>query len=78
MIFVTINEPADREVFVNEEYDEVAGTTPHTFMLPAGQYRFETLTAARSVDYRANTPDLPNGSNVTIELELVDPPEPTD
>ena len=76
MIYVTVQGPANREVFVNGVYGEVAAMIPHTFMLPAGNHKFETLIAGQLVDFRGNCGDLPNGASVTISLAPVSPPQP--
>ena len=78
MIYVTVTRPEDREVYVNGVYEEVAATIPHTFMLPAGSHKFETLIEGRLVDHRGEVTDMRDGTRDTIELSPVIPPEPID
>ncbi|HVO02566.1 MAG TPA: PEGA domain-containing protein [Candidatus Cybelea sp.] len=76
MIYITVNQPAGRELYVNGVYDESAGTTPVTVVLPAGTHKFETLTPGHAVDFRQRVTNVPNGTKETIALTAVSPPEP--
>jgi hypothetical protein len=74
---VSVAQPEGRDVYVDGVYDEAAEKIPFTFMLQAGSHKFETLNANRAVDFRGRVTDLPNGSDVSISLVPVNPPEPT-
>jgi hypothetical protein len=70
MIFVTVNEPAGRPLYVDGNYDNDEGLIPVTVMLPAGPHLFETLNAATGKpDHRGRTDNtVPDGTGVTVAL----------
>ena len=72
MIFVTVNDPAGRPLFVDGNYDNDEGLIPVTVMVPAGPHLFETLDAAGKPDRRARTDNtVPDGAGVTIALKKI-------
>jgi hypothetical protein len=74
MIFVTVNEPAGRALFVDGNYANDEGLVPVTVMLPAGPHLFETLDAAAKPDHRGRTDNtVPDGTGVTIALAKLNP-----
>jgi hypothetical protein len=70
MIFVTVNEPAGRALFVDGNYANDEGLIPVTVMLQAGPHLFETVeTASGKPDYQARTDNtVGDGSGVTLVL----------
>jgi hypothetical protein len=70
MIFVTVNEPAGRALYVDGNYANDEGLIPVTVMAPAGPHLFETLDAASKPDYRGRTDNkVKDGTGVTIALK---------
>jgi hypothetical protein len=78
MIFITIIEPRNREIFVNGVYDDPLGPTPTLITLNAGSHIFETLTSGpgRLVDYTGSVDNVPELGSETIDLQPVVPPKP--
>jgi hypothetical protein len=73
MIFVTINEPAGRALFVDGNYANDEGLIPVTVMLPAGPHFFECVDATSGQpDCRARTDNtVGDGTGVTIALAKI-------
>jgi hypothetical protein len=70
MIFVTVNEPAGRALYVDGNYANDEGLIPVTVMIPAGPHLFETLNASSKPDYRGRTDNtVHDGTGVTIALK---------
>lgn len=70
MIFVTVNEPAGRPLYVDGNYANDEGLIPVTVMLPASAHKFETLDAKGVPDHRGRTDNkVPDGSGVTLVLK---------
>jgi hypothetical protein len=81
MIFVTIIEPRNREIYVNGDYDDPRGPSPTLITLNAGSHIFQTLTPGpgrRLVDFEGSVDDLDDWESKTINLSPVDPPKPKD
>ena len=78
MIFITIIEPRNREIYVNGVYDDPLGPTPTLITLNAGSHIFETLTPGlgRLVDYTGSVDNVPELGSETIDLQPVVPPKP--
>ena len=79
MIFVTVIEPRNREIYVNGVYDDPLGPTPTVVVLNAGSHVFETLTSgpgARLVDFSGSVNNVPELGSETVNLLAVDPPTP--
>ena len=78
MIFITIIEPRNREIYVNGVYDDPLGPTPTLITLNAGSHIFETLTLGpgRLVDYTGSVDNVPELGSETIDLQPVVPPKP--
>ena len=78
MIFITIIEPRNREIYVNGVYDDPLGPTPTLITLNAGSHIFETLTPGpgRLVDYTGSVDNVPELGSETINLSPVVPPKP--
>jgi len=69
MIFVTVNEPAGRPLYVDGNYANDEGLIPVTVMLQAGPHLFEALDANGAPDHRHRTDNtVADGSDVTIIL----------
>jgi hypothetical protein len=70
MIFVTINEPAGRPLFVDGNYANDEGLIPVTVMLQAGPHLFETINSATGdPDHRRRTDNtVADGAGITIVL----------
>jgi hypothetical protein len=78
MIFVTVIEPRNREIYVNG-VDDPLGPTPTLVTLNAGSHIFETLTSGpgpQLVDYTGNVYNVPELGSETIDLQPVVPPKP--
>jgi len=78
MIFITIIEPRNREIYVNGVYDDPLGPTPTLITLNAGSHIFETLTPGpgRLVDNTGSVDNVPELGSETIDLQPVVPPKP--
>ena len=73
MIFVTINEPAGRPLFVDGNYANDEGLIPVTKMLPAGPHLFETIdSVSKKPDHRGRTDNtVQDGTGVTLVLKKI-------
>ena len=69
--------PGGRDVYVNGNYEDVAGKTNEDFAVEYGLNTFETLDVWFRVDYRAKVEVNDDSPHVDTELEPVVPPEPT-
>ena len=79
LVTVDVTKPGNRLVYINGNYVEAAGNSSlNTFPLPTGNHILETLTAAREVDFRKRIRIRRDDDEVSVELDLVDPPEPID
>jgi hypothetical protein len=79
MIFVTIIEPRNREIYINGVYNNPLGPTPTLITLNAGSHIFETLTSGpgpRLVDFAGAVDNVPELGSETIDLSPVVPPKP--
>jgi len=77
MIFVTVIEPRQRQIFVNGVYSRPLGPAPTVITLEAGSHIFQTLTPGpgqRLVDFEGEVVDVPDFGNATIDLSPVIPP----
>jgi hypothetical protein len=76
LVTVRVSKPLNRLIYINGGYDEPAGnSSSDSFTVPAGGQIFETLNADRRVDNRKKFRVSPNDSDLTIELDPIDPPE---
>lgn len=81
MIFITIIEPRNREIYVNGVYDNPRGPSPTLITLRPGSHILQTLTPGpgrRLVDFEGSVDNVPDGESQTIDLLPVDPPKPKD
>ena len=81
MPFVTVRvtKPGNRLIYINGDYTEAAGNSSlDSFTVPTGGQLFETLTGSQEVDYRKEFRVKRIDTEVTVELDRVDPPEPVD
>jgi hypothetical protein len=79
MIFITIIEPRNREIYVNGVYDEPRGPSPTVITLNAGSHVFQTLTPGSSlVDFEGSVDNVDDWQGETINLAPVVPPKPQD
>ena len=79
MIFITVIEPRNREIYVNGVYNNPLGPTPTVVVLNAGSHIFETLTGGtgpRLVDFAGAVDNVPDLGSETINLSPVVPPKP--
>jgi len=79
MIFVTVIEPRNRQIYVNGVYDDPLGPAPTLITLNAGSHIFETLTSGpgpRLVDFTGTVNNVPELGSATINLSPVVPPKP--
>jgi hypothetical protein len=78
MIFVTVIEPRNRQIYVNGVYDDPLGPTPTLVTLNAGSHIIETLTPGPGplVDYTGAVFNVPELGSETINLSPVVPPKP--
>jgi hypothetical protein len=79
MIFITVIEPRNREIYINGVYDDPLGPTPTLITLNAGSHTFETLTSGPGpglVDYTGSVDNVPELGSATIDLQPVVPPKP--
>ena len=74
---VTLTGPTDRDVYVNGNYEDVAGQTNEAFAVEYGLNTFETLDSEFRIDFRAETEVNDETPHVEAALQAVDPPEPT-
>ncbi len=79
MIFITIIEPRNREIYVNGVYDEPRGPSPTVITLNPGSHIFQTLTpGSELVDYEGSVDGVADWESETISLLPVVPPKPQD
>ena len=79
MIFVTVIEPRNREIYINGVYSEPLGPTPTLVVLEAGSHVVQTLMPGRRlVDFEGDVIDIEDFGSATIDLSPVDPPRPRD
>ena len=69
--------PVGRNVYVNGNYEDIAGGTNEDFAVEYGLNTFETLDAQFRVDFRADAQVNDAAPHVDAALVAVDPPEPT-
>jgi hypothetical protein len=74
---VWLGGPVGRDVYINGNYEDIAGTTNDYFAVEYGLNTFETLDERFRVDFRAQVDVNDEHSRVKTELEPVVPPEPT-
>jgi len=74
---VTVTGPVDRDVYVNGNYEDIAGKTNDDFAVEYGLNTFETLDDQWRIDFRARVEVNDASPLVDAELGAVDPPEPT-
>ena len=73
MIFVTVIEPRNREIYVNGVYDDPLGPSPTVIVLNAGSHIFETLTSGpgpRLVDFAGSVDNVPDLGSETVNLSV--------
>lgn len=75
MIFIYVRSPASREIYVGTDYDNSFGVSPLTISRQAGTWTFSTVKNG-AVDYRGRVIDVIDGTNITLDLQPVIPPEP--
>jgi hypothetical protein len=74
---VRVTKPRNRLIYINGDYTEAAGNSSvDTFTVPTGGQLFETLTGDRKVDFRKRFRVKPTDTEVAVELDSVDPPQP--
>ena len=77
MIFVTVIEPRNREIYVNGVYDDPLGPSPTVIVLNAGSHIFETLTSGpgpRLVEFPPGSVDnVPDLGSETVNLSVSRP-----
>lgn len=69
--------PVGRDVYVNGNYEDVAGKTNDDFAVEYGLNTFETLDDRFRVDFRAKVEVNDENPHVEAALEPVGPPEST-
>jgi hypothetical protein len=71
MIFVTVNEPAGRPLYVDGNYANDEGLIPVTVMVPAGPHLFETIDSmTQRPDHRGRTDNtVADGTGITLALK---------
>jgi hypothetical protein len=69
--------PVGRDVYVNGNYEDIAGKTNDDFAVDYGLNTFETLDDRFRVDFRARVEVNDENPHVEAALEPVVPPEPT-
>jgi hypothetical protein len=80
MIFITVIEPRNREIYINGVYSRpLDRPTPTVVVLEAGSHIFQTLTPGpgeRFIDFEGEVVDVPDFGSATIDLSSVVPPRP--
>jgi hypothetical protein len=66
-----------RDVYINGNYEDIAGTTNDYFAVEYGLNTFETLDGRFRIDFRARVEVNDENSRAETELAPVVPPEPT-
>lgn len=74
---VTLAGPADRDVYINGNYEDIAGKTNEDFAVEYGSNTFETLDDQFRIDFRAEAQVNDDTPHAHTRLEAVDPPEST-
>lgn len=74
---VRVAGPEGRDVYVNGNYEDVAGQTNEFYAVEYGLNTFETLDDRFRVDFRVKVEVNDENSRPEKELEPVVPPEPT-
>jgi hypothetical protein len=69
--------PVGRDVYINGNYEDIAGETNDYFAVEYGLNTFETLDDRFRIDLRARVEVNDEHSRAKTELEPVVPPEPT-
>ena len=78
MAFASLHvaKPANRIIYLNGDYENPAGNSSNTsFTVPSGGNIAETLNGDGKVDFRKKFRVRPRDTDVTIELDPVNPPE---
>jgi len=76
-VTVSVSAPANRLIYINGNYTQPAGNTSRdSFVVPPGGQVFETVNGNDCVDFRKKFRVRRNDTEVTVELDAVDPPEP--
>ncbi|MCP4330628.1 MAG: hypothetical protein GY791_19715 [Alphaproteobacteria bacterium] len=75
--WVTVNGPADRNVYINGAYEAPSGKTGAAFPVEAGPNTFETLDARKRIDNRVKKTVKEGDLPCSVTLATVEPPEPT-
>jgi len=74
---VRVGKPQNRLIYINGDYSEAAGNSSNdSFTVPSGNQIFETVNGDDCVDNRKKVRVRPTDTQVTIDLDPVDPPEP--
>ncbi len=79
MTFVTVwvNKPSNRRIYIGGDYAQHAGnSSTDSFTVPSGGQIFETLNSGRQVDHRKRFRVRREDTEIRIDLDPVDPPEP--
>lgn len=75
---LTVTFPRNRIVYLNGNYNDPAGnSSTDTFTVPSGGNIAETLNANREVDFRKKFRVKATETAVSVALDPVNPPEPT-
>lgn len=74
---VKVHGPANRDIYVNGNYGDVAGTTGGVFPVEYGENTFEALDSEWRIDLRAHATVNDTSPDVETTLQAVEPPEPT-
>ena len=74
---VTLTGPANRDVYINGNYEDIAGLTNEDFAVEYGLNTFETLDGQFRIDFRVEAEVNDEAPHVDKELVAVEPPEPT-
>ena len=79
LVTVRVTKPGNRLIYINGNYTEAAGnSSADSFTVPPGGQIFETLTGDQQVDFRKEFRVKRTDTEVTVELDRIDPPEPVD
>lgn len=71
-----VTKPGNRLIYLNGDYSDPAGNSSNdSFTVPSGGNIAETLNGDGRVDYRKKFRVRPRDTEITIELDPVDPPE---
>ena len=75
--FVKITNQTGRDIFMNGNYAASAGAAPGPFDVETGLNTFETLDANLRVDNRRKVITTHTTPNHAVDLDPVEPPQPT-